>query len=136
MAQVAGYDRASFHRMLRGDSICNIEALYRLSVHYNVPMDFWFPPRPGAKEHVLPKVIVREGAIPPMLPLTRKMIRVLGALPQASKKRLIVIALRYPELIPDLVTMAMAIAPAKPEKRKRLVSAVQTIAKETCQPAP
>lgn len=136
MAQVAGYDRASFHRMLRGYSLCNTEALYRLSVHYNLSMDYWFPPRENVGTYTLPKVVVREGTIPAMPLMTRQMISKLNKLPKDARRRVLVLALRSPELISDAIAVAKALAQATPEKKKRLVSAVLTLAIETQQPAP
>jgi hypothetical protein len=136
MAQVAGYQRSSFHRMLRGDSICSTEALYRLSVHYNLPMDYWFPPRQGAEGYTLPKVIVREGAIPTMLPLTRQMINKLNKLPKDARRHVLVLALRSPEHIPDAIAVAKILAQMDAERKKRLIGAMAKIAQESCQPAP
>jgi AraC-like DNA-binding protein len=136
LAQVAGYERSAFHRMLRGDSLCNTAALYRLSVHYNLPMDYWLPPRQGAEVYTPPKIIVREGSIPTMLPLTRQMINKLNKLPKDAKRHILVLALQSPELVPDAIAVAKILAQLGVERKKQMMRAMAKIAKETCQPAP
>ncbi len=136
MAQVSGYERSGFHRMLRGDSLCNTESLHRLSVHYNLSMDYWFPPRENVGIHTLPKVVVREGTIPAMPLMTRQMINKLNKLPKDAKRHILVLALQSPELVPDAIVVAKILAQMDAERKKRLIGAMAKIAKETCQPAP
>ncbi|MBY0538247.1 hypothetical protein K2P47_02505 [Patescibacteria group bacterium] len=139
MARVAGYERSVFHRVLRGDSICNIEALHRLSVHYNLPMDYWFPPREGIAAPLLPVpqvVPVQDNAIPTMLPFTRKMIRQMNIMSVSDKRILLVLALKHAQQLQGLVLLAKALEQVNPETKKKIVMAVQKLAAVKKQPVP
>lgn len=45
MAEIMGYERAALHRMMKCEtSGPNIIALFRLSQHFGLDMNYWFPP--------------------------------------------------------------------------------------------
>ena len=139
-AEISGCNRAVLHKILGGKANPGLNLLLQLSEHFKISMNFWFLPRKGIK--VSPIIVqstpaVREKAIPSMLPLTKKMVQAISRVPRTDKRHLIVLAIKYPDLIKHTVKLAQLLEKMEVKRRKKMVKAMEIIALDNiCEPAP
>jgi plasmid maintenance system antidote protein VapI len=132
LAEICGYERSAFHRMLISNSSISLKPLYRLSIHFGFSMDFWFPPREGNEVQPRPvpqAVTFQEKAIPTMLPITRKMIKAFNRVSVSDKRQLILLALRYPKLISVVFKLAELLEKVELSRRTNIVAVIEKIVK-------
>jgi transcriptional regulator with XRE-family HTH domain len=137
IAVIAGYERAALYRVLNGKAGVSYKALYRLSVHFGLSMDFWFPTHEGNKEISLPELpqLATEAkksqkSIPGMYPLTKKIIQELSRLTRLDKHQALVLLVRHSNVLNELLMVAEALSSVDRATKKRLVAAIMKVAKE------
>lgn len=135
LAEISGYERSAFHRLMVSNASISTKSLYRLSNHFGLSMDFWFPPREGIVVEPLPVPVIPpvQEAIPIMLPITRKMVKALNRVSMTEKRQLILLALKYPSLIAEAIKLAKLLDKVETSRRSSIISALQKIVKS---PAP
>ncbi len=108
LARIAGYHHMSLRRVLYNNANIGMAQLYNVSQYFNLPMDFWFPPCTE----------VVEGKLIPL------------------KRQLILLSIKYPDLLQCLVSLAVYLSAVDGATRQKVVSVVRVFVQQTRRPAP
>ncbi len=108
LAKIAGYQRVSMQNVLSGEANIGLANLYNLSQHFGLPMDYWFPPC----EEVVDRLLVPH------------------------KRQLIILAQKYADMLPCLVSLAITLSLVDEASRQKVVSVVKTFVTQMRRPAP
>lgn len=133
LAEIAGYERAAFHRMLRGDSVCNAEPLFRLSQHFSLPVGYFFPTITPA-DHI-PVDMSQGNLLEQAAPMVRRMIRKLNAL-SAREKWMVMQVLGEAESVRTLTEVCELLQSASVEKRSLIMTVLKQLLTEKAEADP
>ena len=87
MARIIGYERAAFHRLMKSTAPASILTLYKLSLKFNLPMNFWFPTSAGELPIKLP--VYADCVCQDATPLTIKIFERIKKLSPAQKNKVL-----------------------------------------------
>lgn len=128
MAEIVGYERSAWHRLQKNKKFVRLESLIRLSVHFKIPMSFWFRSLDDVQPLMVlpaPHCVCKGEA-----QLTRQAVKQIAALSAIDKGRLCRFLDSYSNL-EMLVGLTELFSRCSHEKAEKIIEAVRTILAES-----
>ena len=136
MAEIAGFERSAWHRLLNGTSNIGLDLVDRFIAYFGYPPEFWFPPKDGLAPLEIKVPAPPECICEGHAPLTKQIVKKFGLLSAEQKGALLELMNLDSDQLPLLVQLFGLIAPLDQAHKKRLVNAVAAIVADKKRPVP